>query len=127
MDSRRIEPERLDLALERLGPAAPRTPGAERTDDPPFVLPPGGLNLAAGAFRDTSLHDDIVDFVIPRISDPGILRCDRSVALLEHLVSDLLQQLAESPELRALATTVVSEEITRHRDLMARMYEAVEG
>ena len=125
MDSR-VEPERLDVVLERLSPSTPQGPAIAPADQEDFVLPLGKPDRPGGGLASKpSLRDDIVDFVMPRISEPAILRYDRSVPLLEYLVSDLLPQLGEGSELHALATTLVSDEIARHRALIGRIYQGL--
>src|SRR5215831_3158002 len=111
MNSTRVEPERLDVVLERLSPSSAQRPAIGQADPEDFVLPLGKPDASVGGFANPSLRDDIVDFVMPRISEPAILRHERSVPLLEFLVSDLLPELEEGSELRARATTLISDEI----------------
>jgi len=78
---------------------------------------------AAAAVR--SPHQCIVDFVMPRISDPTIFLGDRSISILEQLASDILPHLEESYELRSLAGAIIADEIARHRELLTRLHSGI--
>jgi hypothetical protein len=82
-----------------------------------------GRRAAAAAMR--SPHQCIVDFVMPRISDPTIFQGDRSISILEQLASDILPNLEESSELRSLAGAIIADEIARHRDLLTRIHAGI--
>jgi hypothetical protein len=117
----RIEGKRLDVALEELGSPTQERRVEVDQDEGVGPLP----DRSAGAFAPHSLREEIVDFVIPRITEPAILRYDHSVPLLEYLISDLLPQLEEGSELHTLATTFLSDEIVRHRNLVAQIYQGL--
>ncbi|RVC64683.1 MAG: hypothetical protein EOS65_04185 [Mesorhizobium sp.] len=71
-----------------------------------------------------SLDDILVDFVMPRIPEPAILR--RSVPILQHFVTHLVPNLEGGEQLKSLARTLMEDEIERHRDLLGRMQEGIE-
>lgn len=82
-----------------------------------------GRRASAAAIR--SPHQCIVDFVMPRISDPTIFQGDRSISILEQLASDILPNLEESSELRSLAGAIIADEIARHRELLTRIHAGI--
>jgi hypothetical protein len=82
-----------------------------------------GQRASATAIR--SPHQCIVDFVMPRISDPTIFQGDRSISILEQLASDILPNLEESSELRSLAGAIIADEIARHRELLTRIHAGI--
>lgn len=124
--AKKIQGERLDVVFSRLK----HPDGAERPDD---VAPPKEFTAIAGsdsieerrAEEHDSLEADIVDFTIPRITEPGIFNANRSIALLEHFLDDLLPNLDESEELRVLAARVISDEISRQRDVLDRLQAGI--
>jgi len=145
MTSRRIEPQRLDVILETLKPPAQETPSdARRTDvrgtdlhgaevrgsdGPQSADFEALLQLAAGKQPGRPaprlLREEMIDFVIPRIGDPAILRGDHSISILEYLVSCVLPTLPGSEEVRAVASAVINDEIGRHRELISRVHRGI--
>lgn len=136
MASGRIENDRLEVALE--GPGQPaRGQAVEvggRAVDPAATKPADAqdfeafINLNAaeeGTATSRSHRQRVADFVRPRLSDPSVLRSPRSVSILEHLVADILPQLDDGEELRALAGAIIAEEIARHRDLLSRIHAGI--
>jgi hypothetical protein len=71
-----------------------------------------------------SPDDVLVDFVMPRITTPAVLR--RSVSILQYCVSDLVPNLEGGAQLRSLAENLMEEEIERHRDLLERLQKGNE-
>ena len=82
-----------------------------------------GRRASAAAIR--SPHQCIVDFVMPRISDPTIFQGGRSISILEQLASDILPHLEESDELLSLAGAVIADELARHRELLTRLHTGI--
>ncbi|MDX8515933.1 hypothetical protein [Mesorhizobium captivum] len=71
-----------------------------------------------------SLDEILVQFVMPAIPEPAILR--RSVSILQHFVTQLVPDLDGGEQLKTLARTLMEDEIQRHRDLLGRMQEGIE-
>ncbi|HLK82471.1 MAG TPA: hypothetical protein VKT99_13410 [Xanthobacteraceae bacterium] len=82
-----------------------------------------GRRASPAAIR--SPHQCIVDFVMPRISDPTIFQGGRSISILEQLASEILPHLEESDELRSLAGAIIADEIARHRELLIRLHSGI--
>jgi len=134
MASGRIGNDRLDVALESPGQPAHAPEVERRAVDPAAARPADAqdfeafINLRAaedGSAPSLSHRQRVADFVRPRLSDPGVLRSPRSVAILEHLVADILPRLNDGEELRALAGAIIAEEIARHRDLLSRIHAGI--
>lgn len=124
--ARKPEGERLDVVLERLRQtgetgAAGAPVGAE---DFASILGAGGVGQRAPQ-HNNSLEADVVDFTIPRITEPGIFSASRSISLLQHFLDDLLPTLEESDELRVLATKLINDEISRQRDVLERLQTGI--
>ena len=128
----RIESERPGLALDRIGQRAPKP----TTDVKPSDSRPAEAKLPAPkpfeAFVNpaqqraaNSPRRRLADFVTPKISDPGVLQSAQLVPILERLVSSVLPNLKDSEELRALASTLIADEIARHRDLATRLHSGI--
>jgi hypothetical protein len=71
-----------------------------------------------------SLDEAIINFVMPGIPEPAILR--RSVPILQHFVTHLVPGLEGGEQLKTLARTLMEDEIERHRDLLGRIQEGIE-
>jgi hypothetical protein len=136
MSTGRVEGDRRGMAFAGTSPVTPgaladteptgTTVGAPKpADQQEFetLIRITGRRAAAAAIR--SPHQCIVDFVMPRISDPTIFQGDRSISILEQLASDILPNLEESSELRALAGAIIADEIARHRDLLTRIHAGI--
>lgn len=136
MDGGKIESERLDLALDRIGQPAPGLaveikPSANRPretnplaqEDFEVFINAAGLRAAGAAARSPRRY--IADFVMPRIFDPTVLQSERSVAILERLAASILPDLEDGEELRALAGALIAAEIARHRDLLTRLHSGI--
>jgi hypothetical protein len=128
----RIGRERHDLALNRLGsPVAGPAKDVERLKTEqigtPLKIgtPPENASRGDAASTGKMLRDLIVDFVMPQMAEPALLRADRSIPLLDHLVAEVLPKLDESEELCALATAIISDEIARQRNITRRIHEGL--
>lgn len=71
-----------------------------------------------------SVDDALIDFVMPRIPEPAILR--RSVSILQHCVTELVPDLDGGDQLKNLAKTLIDDEIERHRELLGRLQGGIE-
>ncbi|MDG4884032.1 hypothetical protein [Mesorhizobium sp. WSM4884] len=71
-----------------------------------------------------SLDDILINFVMPAIPEPAILR--RSVPILQHFITNLVPELEGGEQLKTLARALIEGEIERHRDLLGRMQEGIE-
>lgn len=71
-----------------------------------------------------SIDDALIDFVMPRIPEPAILR--RSVSILQHCVTELVPGLEGGDQLKSLARTLIKDEIERHRELLSRLQGGIE-
>jgi hypothetical protein len=138
MSTGRIEGDRRDMALAGTTPTTPgaiantkpvgTTVTAPRPADPrefEALISITGRRAAAAAAAIRSPHQCIVDFVMPRISDPTIFQGGRSISILEQLASDILPNLDESSELRSLAGAIIADEIARHRELQTRIHAGI--
>jgi len=120
--ARKVEGERLDVVLERLRQSGEAGPPLS-PDDFKAVL--GAARTDGRPAQGGSLETDIVDFTIPRITEPSIFHASRSISLLEHFLDDLLPTLDESEELRVLAAKVIGDEISRQRDVLERLQAGI--
>jgi hypothetical protein len=75
--------------------------------------------------KDLSLDAYMESFIMPNLSDPGILQASRSIPILERILSDLLPKLEGAAELHTLAAGVIEDEIARRRELIGRMQRAI--
>ncbi|HEV2503930.1 MAG TPA: hypothetical protein VGV39_12700 [Mesorhizobium sp.] len=66
-----------------------------------------------------SLDEILAEFVMPEIPEPAILR--RSVPILHHFITEVVPDLEGGEPLRALARTLMQDEIERHRELLGRL------
>jgi hypothetical protein len=148
MATRRVEGERLDVALEKLGQRTEKL--GQRTDklgQRSRTQPAKPLNLDPVRARSTGplefddvveavaaqpmpastppLSQDIVDFVMPRLTDTTVLQEGRSVSILEQLVANILPRLAGGDELRQFANAIITDELERRRDLSTRVQAGI--
>jgi hypothetical protein len=127
VDSRRIQNEPADGGLDRLSaPRVERDAGANTAGVEEFTallkVAEGGVSAFAAR---TSPGEDLADFIMPRLTKPAILQGGRSLAILEHLVTSVIPTLAESQQLRSLATAAIAAEIARRRDLLDRLHQGI--
>ncbi|RWB60737.1 hypothetical protein [Mesorhizobium sp.] len=92
------------------------TAGTEKPDTAEFQTAHG----SAGE----SLDEILTKFVMPAIPEPAILR--RCASILRHFVTQQVPDLDGGEQLKALARTLMEDEIERHRDLLGRMQEGIE-
>jgi hypothetical protein len=134
MATRRVEGERLDVVLERLGQRA-KTQAAKPLDlDPARARSTVPLDftdiveaVAAQPMPASTppIYQDIVDFVMPRLTDTTVLLGGRSESILEHLVADILPRLTGGDELRQFANAIIADELARRRDLSTRFQAGI--
>lgn len=105
-----IDRPRLN-GLEKASARAGKADGANE----PAKFDPGSSTALVGP-GSLSLDEALEDFVMPGIPDPTIIR--RSVSILQHCVDHLVPNLDGGEQLHDLATTLLEEEIERHRELL---------
>jgi hypothetical protein len=124
MNDRRIDRAQLD----RTDPRAPQGLSdplkGRQVDSPEFARQiAAALHERHGKLSKAALHELVTEFVKPVVADPQILSTDRSIAILETLLTSVLPQLKESEEFNHLASTVLGEEIEQRKDLRQRCLE----
>lgn len=144
--TRRVEGSRLDTGrVDTSGNEAQQAEGLSQKAINRRRL--NGIDKAAGHTRETgaaaqsnrpetadfqsssnsagqSVDDALIDFVMPRIPEPAILR--RSVSILQHCVTELVPDLDGGDQLKSLAKTLIDDEIERHRELLGRLQGGIE-
>lgn len=136
MDGGKIESERLDLALDGIDRRAPALaveikPSANRPGETKSVthedfevfINAAGQRAKRATARSPRRY--IADFVMPKIFDPTVLQSERSLSILERLAANILPNLEDGEELRALAGALIADEIARHRDLLTRLHNCI--
>lgn len=113
---------RLDKLVENAEKAA-ETADPEKAEEFALLLRIKGPRMRSG--QQQSMLSDLLDFVMPTVSDPSIFHTQRCIRLLQHVVSEIIPNLDESEELRSLATVMLNEEIERQRDLQNRRNGAI--
>ena len=131
MTDRKIESDRLAEVIEAFRQSASEQtlpPKLDAVDLAPdtiadaFATAAAATDHRAAATAAPSLREAIAEFVMPRISNPALLHGARATLVLERLVSEVLPALEGSEELRALASTVLVDEVGRHRELATRIH-----
>jgi hypothetical protein len=124
MDNRRIERAQVDRTESR-APQGVGGPVKDRAVDAPEFARQiaAALHERKGTVAKAILHELVTEFVKPVLSDPQVLSSDRSIAILEQLLTAVLPQLKESEEFNRLASTVLGEELEQRRHLRARRLE----
>lgn len=119
MSSTKIEGERLDIVLQKLREKGESTPldGAQEFE--------ALLNRPGGTAAHGSIEAQLVDYIMPLISDGSIFQEHRTIRLLEHLRDDIIPGWNESPEMTDLATRVINDEINRYSDLRERRQSGI--
>jgi hypothetical protein len=134
MATRRVEGERLDVILDRLGQRSGNQAAKPQRLDPARAGSTAPLEFAdiveavAARPRPAStapLYQDLVDFVMPRLTDSTVLHGSRSASILEHLVANILPNLTGGDELRRLAHAIIGDELARRRDLATRFQAGI--
>jgi hypothetical protein len=124
--AKKIEGDRLDVALAKLRQSAAAGEAGAATAPEEFAKVITNVTVDERRTQDhSSLEAEVVDFVIPRITEPGIFHAGKSIALLEHFLDDLLPHLDESEELRVLAARVIGDEISRQREVLERLQAGI--
>ncbi|MBB3980165.1 hypothetical protein GGQ64_005417 [Rhizobium azooxidifex] len=114
-----IERQRLDKALTE---AAKRADPVSRAQIEAFesalrVRRRG--SLAHGA----SLKGEIDQLTMPEIKDSGIFGNERTMSLIDHVITAVLPRLDANEDVTSIARAMLEEEVDRRRDLQARMEE----
>lgn len=131
MTNRKIESDRLAEAIDAFHQrvseqAAPTVVEAAELAAPSvadaFATGAPAVDHRAAATGTRSLRQAIDEFVAPKITNPALLHGARTTFILEQLVGDILPTLEGSEELHALASTLLEDEIGRHRELTTRIY-----
>lgn len=118
--SRSNRAERLDAALERM-----------RIAGEPLAIPDaeGFADALTGAAAEDagelSLVSEIIECVMPRVTESSIFRAGRPLLLLEFLRDEILPVMDDSPELRDLTKKVIEDEIARQRDILERLQSSI--
>jgi hypothetical protein len=131
MTNRKIENDHLAEVIEAFrqrasepapspGIGAPELAPHTVADAFPTSAPTVDHRVAVTATQ--SLRQAIAEFVTPKITNPGLLHGTRTALILEQLVSDILPMLEGSEELRALASSVLEDEMGRHQELASRIH-----
>jgi hypothetical protein len=120
VDSDRIGFDRTPTEGGRIGTVADRRVAAARQLTALPHRPRQGAPRGIGRLRQA-----ILGFVAPTLSDPGIMRADRRVVLLESLASDILPRLDDDDGTRSLGIKVVRDEIARQRELLFRLQQEI--
>ncbi len=90
----------------------------KKADVDTVVGPDEALVSAVVGEAGTSVRsiDDILNaFVMPRLSDAGILR--RSLPILRHFVEEIIPQMEGGEHFKEIAAKLVQDEINKHREL----------
>lgn len=120
MANPKIEGERLDIVLQKLrdrGEAA----ALENVKEFESLLKPS----VARAAPPSKIEAQLLDFLMPIITDSSIFQEGRTIGLLEHLRDNLLPQWNGAPEMTELASRMIDDEIDRYRFLRERRQECV--
>jgi len=124
MDNRRIERSLLDRPESRGAEGVTGLARDRAVDSPEFARQVAAArHERKGTIAEAILHDLVTEFVKPVLADPQILSSDRSIAILEQLLTTVLPQLKETEEFNRLASTVLGEELEQRRTLRARCLE----
>lgn len=121
--NRLIDRQRLDVVLRESARAA--TDPATRAQVEAFE------SLIRTRYRDSrrlpfdSIRDQIGDFIMPRIGNPGIFSSTRYMQILGHVAEQILPAMGESDDISGIAIAVIKEEMQRHRELQERIYQAL--
>jgi len=125
----RIRDERRGFAVEQPGPQSEETlkkPDAvEIQDFAEFLHTTAPLFLEDPRAERNSPSQDIADFIMPKLAEPGLLQAGRSLIILEELMGTILPTFEDSEEFQSVATAVIHSEITRRRDLQERLHRGI--
>lgn len=121
--NRAIDRQRLDVVLAET--ARVTTDPATRAQIEAFESLIRTRHKDARFLPFSSIHDEIVNFVMPRVANSGIFNSMRYMEILNRVVEQVLPSLGESDEISAIAIAVIEEEMERHRELQERIYQAL--
>ncbi|WP_343315008.1 hypothetical protein AAIB41_15965 [Brucella sp. BE17] len=111
------ERQRLDRALTEAGRRADAVSRAQIAAFEAALRIRRRGSTAQGA----SLRREIDALTMPEISDPGIFNAPRTMALLDHVIEEILPSLDTSEDVTSIAMAMLKEEIERRRDLEERL------
>lgn len=118
----RIEGQRLDVVLQRLR----ETDAPNAVTELEQLLPPTRKKeTGARPAANRSAEAQLVDYIMPLISDPSIFQDHNSIMLLEHLRDEVLPGLHDDPELTELAIRVIDDEVARHQLVRERRMSGI--
>jgi hypothetical protein len=121
--NRLIDRQRLDVVLAETARTAPDA--ATRVQIEAFE------SLLRTRYKDArrlpfdSVREEISDFIMPRIGNPGIFNSARYMEILGDVIARILPSMGESDEISGIAINVIEEEIERHREVQDRIYQAL--
>jgi hypothetical protein len=121
--NRAIDRQRLDVVLAET--ARVTTDPATRAQIEAFEALIRTRHRDARYIPFSSIHDEIADFVMPRVGNSGIFNSARYMEILGRVIEQVLPSFDESDEISAIATAVIEEEMERHRELQERIYQAL--
>jgi hypothetical protein len=112
-----VDRQRLDRALSD---AAKRTDPVSRAQIEAFE---SALRVRRrGSFaHGASLHGEIERLTMPEVTDPGIFSNERTMNLLNHVITAVLPRLDANEDVTAIAKAMLEEEIDRRRELQSRI------
>ncbi|WP_312271129.1 hypothetical protein [Pseudomonas sp.] len=70
-----------------------------------------------------SLRNELAELIGPPVNDPGIFSPGNSLQVLEHIIDTVLPRLDAEPEIKALAASLLEQEIQQRRELGMRLSE----
>lgn len=82
-------------------------------------------NTIVRGARRRSLRRELNDYVMPKVTDPSILHASSLINILEDFAVNHLPKLEGTQELRALAETVIKDEIARARAFVNRRDQGI--
>lgn len=114
-----IDRQRLDRALTE---AAKRADPVSRSQIEAFENAVR-LRRRGSLAHGVSLRGEIDQLTMPEITDPGIFGNERSMNLLDHVITAILPNLDANEDVTSIARAMLEEEIDRRRELQARIDE----
>lgn len=106
----RIDGQRLDIVLQRIRERDPVRSIVELDEAEEY----SGEGIGQKRLKLASLETQLIDFIMPLISDPSIFESRNVRMLLEGLCEDILPNLDAPAELIDLAIKLCDEELQRH-------------
>lgn len=121
--NRLIDRQRLDVVLAETARTAPDP--ATRAQIEAFESLLRTRHKDARRLPFDSVRDEISDFIMPRIGNPGIFNSARYMEILGDVIEHILPSMGESDEISGIAISVIEEEIERHREVQDRIYQTL--